>query len=119
MHSNMVLWSLILFLHEKICFLIYFYCFYSASEITELYTRFSKKLGANQYHLERNNNPSNGFYTYIAVESGDIFTTRCTDQVQVHRMYIDGLSKHAEDEGFFEQQVNLYIKWRHALWCCI
>ncbi len=76
-----------------------FIVFYSVPEITELYARFSKKLGPNQYHLERNNNPSNGFYTYTAAESGDIFTTRCTDQLQVHRMYIDALSKHAEGEA--------------------
>ena len=73
--------------------------FYSASEITELYARFSKKLGPNHYHLERHNNSSNGFYTYIAAESGDIFTTRCSDQLQVHRMYIDALAKHAEGEA--------------------
>ena len=63
--------------------------FYSASEITELYSRFSKNLAPKQYQPKQHNVTTNEFCTHIAPESGDILTSH----------HINGLAKHAEAEA--------------------
>ena len=74
--------------------LLFFIFFYSASEITELYSRFSKNLAPKQYQPEQHNDTTNEFCTHITPESGDILTTH----------HINSLAKHAEAEADAEAE---------------